>query len=117
MADIFERHGAKAAGQDQRSMGATQAAAAGFREFFGAMYPGLTLEKLRQDISVELKRLGVQGSAEIAAALFSESNAFVPYGRGQWPGKPGQDAAQLGMDGEHKEGQPNQQDRQHGRSL
>ena len=35
------------------------------------------------EIGAELKRHGVQGSTEIANALFHESNSFVLYGRGQ----------------------------------
>ena len=112
MADIFERNGAKPAGQEQKSMGALQAAGEGIRIAIKAAYPGLNWEKFRNDVLNEIHRLGVQGTAEIASALFSESNVFVPYGRGQWPGKSGKDAAQSGMQGEHKESH----EQQHGPS-
>jgi hypothetical protein len=115
MADIFERNRAKPAGghspegskapKEQPSITALQAAGEGIRIAITHAYPGLNWEKFRNDVLNELHRLGVQGSAEIAAGLFGESNVFVPYGRGQWPGKPGKDAAQSGMLGDHKEGQ------------
>jgi hypothetical protein len=44
------------------------------------------------EIGAELKRLGVQGSMELASALWNGS-AFVPYGPGQYPPRPGQDPA------------------------
>ena len=47
--------------------------------------PGLSLGKILSEVGGELGRMGVQGQAEMAAALFSESNAYVPYGRGQNP--------------------------------
>ena len=36
-----------------------------------------------KEIGAELGRLGVQGQAEIAGALFNGSTAYVPYGAGQ----------------------------------
>ena len=41
--------------------------------------------KIGREISDEAKRLGVQGAAELGGGLFSQSNAYVPYGRGQNP--------------------------------
>jgi len=35
-----------------------------------------------QEIGDEMKRLGVQGQAELASALFT-GNSYVPYGQGQ----------------------------------
>lgn len=43
---------------------------------------GQILSDMAQDIGAELGRLGVQGQAELAGALFNE-NAYVPYGAGQ----------------------------------
>ncbi len=43
---------------------------------------GQILSDMAQDIGAELGRLGVQGRAEIAGALF-HGNAYVPYGDGQ----------------------------------
>lgn len=42
---------------------------------------GQILSDVAQDIGVELGRLGVQGQAELAGALFN-GNAYVPYGEG-----------------------------------
>jgi len=42
--------------------------------------PGLN--KAMSDIGAEMKRLGVQGSAEIASLLF-QGHGYVPYGAGQ----------------------------------
>ena len=36
-----------------------------------------------QDIGAEMKRLGVQGSMEIASCLYN-GTGFVPYGPGAW---------------------------------
>jgi hypothetical protein len=46
-----------------------------------AIAPGT--KDMAKEIGGELKRMGVQGSAELAMVLFSQSNAYVPYGRGQ----------------------------------
>ena len=43
---------------------------------------GLNLDKILGDVGAELGRLGVQGQAELGAALF-QGNAYVPYGQGQ----------------------------------
>src|SRR4051794_16537475 len=67
----------------QESMGAMQAAAEGLKEFGKGMAGGLGA--ILDAVGPELGRMGVQGQAELAAALFSESNAYVPYGRGQNP--------------------------------
>jgi hypothetical protein len=42
------------------------------------------------DVGAEVGRLYTQGRAEIAQSLFSESNAYVPYGDGQRSEEPGQ---------------------------
>lgn len=39
-------------------------------------------EEMVQDMGAELKRLGVQGQAELANALFN-GQAYLPYGDGQ----------------------------------
>lgn len=41
------------------------------------------LKDAPREIGAELHRLGVQGSMELASALFN-GHAFVPYGPGQW---------------------------------
>jgi hypothetical protein len=56
-----------------------------------------------QEIGGEMKRLGVQGSMELASALFN-GHAFVPYGPGQW------------KDGE-REGLHQEQEQKHGMSM
>ncbi|HVS70801.1 MAG TPA: hypothetical protein VHQ47_06075 [Phycisphaerae bacterium] len=43
--------------------------------------PGL--KDLVPETKAEFSRLGTQGSAELAQALFGHSNAYVPYGPGQ----------------------------------
>jgi hypothetical protein len=99
--------------QEPKSMGAWDA----LKEALQTIAPGLNGEKFVKEVGQELHRLGVQGTAELAAALFSESNIFVPYGRGQWPGRSGQEANQAGMDGPHpkeeqgQDAQPPQQER------
>lgn len=50
-------------------------------ESIKAMAPGL--KDVVHETGAEMKRLGIQGSAEIASALFAQTNAYVPYGRGQ----------------------------------
>jgi hypothetical protein len=100
--------------QEQKSTGTLEAV----KEAFQAIAPGLNLDKIAGDIGTELKRLGVQGSAEIASALFGggQSNVFVPYGAGQWVGRSGQEAGSAGTEGEQKDAQevqrePHQQER------
>ena len=44
--------------------------------------PGLSLSKILGDVGAELGRLGTQGSAELASALFN-GTAYVAYGEGQ----------------------------------
>lgn len=39
-------------------------------------------KEIISDVGAELGRLGVQGQAELASALFN-GNAYVPYGEGQ----------------------------------
>lgn len=46
-----------------------------------AVAPGL--KDLVPEATAELKRLGTQGSMELASALFN-GNGFVPYGPGQY---------------------------------
>ena len=48
------------------------------REFF---------ERIKQESGAELSRLGTQGSAELAGALFN-GHAYVPYGPGQSASEP-----------------------------
>ena len=43
------------------------------------------LTDILNDVGAEMGRLGTQGAAELAAALFNGSNAFVQYGPGQNP--------------------------------
>jgi hypothetical protein len=43
------------------------------------------LKDIPKEMGSELGRLGVQGSMELASALFN-GHAFVPYGPGQWKG-------------------------------
>ncbi len=38
-----------------------------------------------QEMGAELGRMGTQGAAELASALFGGSDAYVAYGRGQDP--------------------------------
>lgn len=41
------------------------------------------LKRMGRELWDEGVRLTIQGRAEVAQALFSESNSYVPYGRGQ----------------------------------
>ena len=75
----------------QESMGAIEAATEGLKEAVKAYAPGLTLSNILSDVGSELSRMGVQGSAELAAALFQNNAACVPYGRGQNPTDPSND--------------------------
>jgi hypothetical protein len=45
------------------------------------------IHKAAREIYETFKQKGVQGAAEIAQALFSNSNSYVPYGRGQGTSK------------------------------
>ena len=51
-----------------------------------AIAPGL--QNFVPEVGAELSRLGTQGAAALAQALFSDSNAYVPYGRGQYTPTP-----------------------------
>jgi hypothetical protein len=62
------------------------------------------------EIGQELSRMGVQGQAELASALFT-GNGYVPYGQGQ-----NRDSAVHGMEGLHSEGQVMQHEIE-GRSM
>jgi hypothetical protein len=42
-------------------------------------------KRFGRETTNEAGRMGVQGAAEVSQALFSQSNAYVPYGRGQNP--------------------------------
>ena len=59
----------------------------------------LTLSNILGDIGSELKRLGIQGQIELANAMFNGS-AFVPYGPGQNPPTPEQEAPAHGLPAE-----------------
>jgi len=45
--------------------------------------PGLSPTRMVREIRAEVNRMAVHGRAELAQALFSQSNAYVPYGQGQ----------------------------------
>jgi hypothetical protein len=47
-----------------------------------SLAPGLNLEAMVSQIGGRLKQAGVQGTMELASALFS-GHGFVPYGPGQ----------------------------------
>ena len=66
----------------EESIGAVGAAMQGVK---AVAAPGLSLGKIPPDVGAEMGRMGVQGQAELASALFSDGNAYVPYGRGQNP--------------------------------
>jgi hypothetical protein len=75
-------------------------------------------EKLEQmfseavsEIGQELGRMGVQGQAELASALFT-GNAYVPYGQGQ-----NRPSAEHGMEGLHSDGKEEIQHENEGRSM
>ena len=51
------------------------------KEAITAIAPGL--ENFGAEVGAEMSRMGTQGAAELAAALFSDSNAYVAYGQGQ----------------------------------
>ena len=57
-----------------------------------AIAPGL--ENFGAEVGAEMSRLGTQGAAELASALFSDSNAYVPYGQGQYTASPEVDMVQ-----------------------
>jgi len=74
----------KQTSQPEQSMGLIEAAKEGIQ----AIAPGLSLSNILSDIGSELGRLGVQGQMEMASALFSNGNAFVPYGPGSYAPTP-----------------------------
>jgi hypothetical protein len=80
--------------KEAHPVAALHAAVSGAGEKVKELAPGLTFDKILSDIGSELSRLGVQGSAELASALFG-SGAYVPYGRGQNP-------IDKGLDGEER---------------
>jgi hypothetical protein len=45
--------------------------------------PGINPARAGREIGAEVNRLATHGRAELAQALFSQSNAYVPYGAGQ----------------------------------
>ena len=46
---------------------------------------GPALGRAASEVGAEAKRLGTQGTMEVSSGLFSgQSNAFVPYGPGQY---------------------------------
>ncbi len=62
------------------------------------------------EIGQEMRRLGVQGSAELGSAIFT-GQAYVPYGQGQ-----NRRGAEHGMEGMHdKEKEPQREN--NGRSM
>ncbi len=69
------------------------------------------LGKAASEIGQELKRMGVQGQAELGSALFTGSG-YVPYGQGQ-----NRDGTVHGMEGPHQEAQQDIQRENEGRSL
>jgi len=65
------------------------------------------LKHMGRESAPEFHRLGVQGSMELASALFN-GHAFVPYGPGQWKG-PEREGA--GQEPEKPQEQEKQQER------
>ncbi len=99
--------------EKQHSMGAMEAMKDGFQ----AVMPGLNLDQIVRDIGQTLYQKGVQGLAELASAIYlGQSNAYVPYGQGQWMGR-GNQAEKAGMDGEQGHDQGQQQQVRQGLSL
>lgn len=64
-----------------------------------------------REIGQEFERVVVQGAAELGSALFSNGNAYVPYGPGQ-----NREGGVHGMEGLHNEGQEMQHEND-GRSM
>lgn len=60
------------------------------------------LKDAPREMGSELHRLSVQGSMELASALFN-GHAFVPYGPGQWKG-PEREGAQQGQEKQQERG-------------
>jgi hypothetical protein len=65
------------------------------KETLAAMAPGL--KNIGPQVGAELSRLGTQGAAEMAQALFNGA-AFTPYGQGQIPA-----TADLGKESQEQE--------------
>jgi hypothetical protein len=63
------------------------------------------------DIGQELARMGVQGQAELASALFT-GNSYVPYGQGQ-----NRPSAVHGLEGLHSKEKEEIQHENDGRSM
>jgi hypothetical protein len=98
--------------EKDNSMGFLEAAKEGVKEFVTGMYPGANLKDALSDMWAETKRLGVQGQAELAQALFSDG-AYVPYGRGQ--GATQQQSAEVKQ--EQAKEEPQQEQSRGGRSM
>ena len=65
------------------------------------------MSKAAKDIYEMFKTKGAQGAAELAQALFSNGNSYVPYGRGQGASKDHDHAnAQAQEHGVHGKEQP-----------
>ena len=75
------------------------------KESLGKIAPGL--KNFGPEVGAELKRLGKQGSMELANTLFNGS-AFVPYGPGQYTQAPeldkGGQEAEPDLQQEHERG-------------
>jgi hypothetical protein len=71
--------------------------------------PGLS--KAMSEIGAEMKRLGVQGSAELASLLF-QGHGYVPYGAGQDIG-----GAQKSHDSPQQQGMESPQHEHGGRRM
>jgi hypothetical protein len=67
----------------RQAFNAMLAAALTARTVVQSVAPGLSPTRMVQQVGVEMGRMAVQGRAELAQALFSQSNAYVPYGAGQ----------------------------------
>ncbi len=76
------------------------------KEALGAIAPGL--KNFGPEVGEELKRLGRQGSMELANTLFNGS-AFVPYGPGAYAEEP-----KLDNGGKEAEPEPQQQEQERG---
>ena len=83
------------------------------QENLGERFMEVLKGRILPEIGAEAKRLGTQGSMEIASLLFN-GHGFVPYGPGQYT--PSVDEAAKGQEQEvHPESQEQEQHR--GRSM
>lgn len=86
----------------------------------GVSPPGWSLDQMIRDIGQMMHQKGVQGLAELGSALYmGQSNAYVPYGQGQWAGR-GEKASGDTVKEEPEHGLGNQgleQEKSKGRSL